>query len=528
MPIAKVQMSDGRIGRFEVPEGTTPDQVIAFVESMDKEKQSVRTQPPDKKVPAWGIENPNLYGAYGAGKALLEEAVRPAVETASAIGGAIAGTPLVGGSLGYGAGKKTMDIVERAYGELGDEDIEYPTTLEELKGSAVDVGSTLAIGKGFELGGKALSSTGKYLFDDLPDRLYASAVKMPLSKKWIKALPGKEVSMRKSATLEGLKERVPPSEFGAKKAASLEKEARTYVDKATSVLDQDPKNLIGVEESLNRGLKRAYAKAKTSSDPIGAKQTVDDISEKFRAHGDTLTPSKANQIKRDLYQEVKWGINDPIPLNPKIVESAKKGIANDIKISLEKLYPELKSLNTTDSSRIFLKEAIERGSSREMNSNIGKLGSKVLLASKAWPLSIMDATIGHPQIKARLAFALARANPSKYSKFVYPEMPAGYKPTPKEIKVGVYRYSPEFKPSKSPLPKRLVTDIQPGEPPTKIRNQFDVAKEKFEKERLKYLESKFKELEKIKANKGTPLSKPSKKLFKTPQPQSVEQRLKNL
>lgn len=31
MPIAKVQMPDGRIGRFEVPEGTTPDQVLAHV-----------------------------------------------------------------------------------------------------------------------------------------------------------------------------------------------------------------------------------------------------------------------------------------------------------------------------------------------------------------------------------------------------------------------------------------------------------------------------------------------------------------
>lgn len=32
MPIAKVQLPDGRIGRFEVPEGTTPEQVLAFAE----------------------------------------------------------------------------------------------------------------------------------------------------------------------------------------------------------------------------------------------------------------------------------------------------------------------------------------------------------------------------------------------------------------------------------------------------------------------------------------------------------------
>lgn len=32
MPIARVQLPDGRIGRFEVPEGTTPEQVIAYAE----------------------------------------------------------------------------------------------------------------------------------------------------------------------------------------------------------------------------------------------------------------------------------------------------------------------------------------------------------------------------------------------------------------------------------------------------------------------------------------------------------------
>lgn len=38
MPIAKVQLPDGRIGRFEVPEGTTPDQVLSFVSSGNIDK----------------------------------------------------------------------------------------------------------------------------------------------------------------------------------------------------------------------------------------------------------------------------------------------------------------------------------------------------------------------------------------------------------------------------------------------------------------------------------------------------------
>lgn len=40
MPIAKVQLPDGRIARFEVPEGTTPEQVMAFAQ------QNLPQQPP--------------------------------------------------------------------------------------------------------------------------------------------------------------------------------------------------------------------------------------------------------------------------------------------------------------------------------------------------------------------------------------------------------------------------------------------------------------------------------------------------
>lgn len=42
MPIAKVQLPDGRIGRFEVPEGTTPDQVLEFA------SKGLETQQPEK------------------------------------------------------------------------------------------------------------------------------------------------------------------------------------------------------------------------------------------------------------------------------------------------------------------------------------------------------------------------------------------------------------------------------------------------------------------------------------------------
>lgn len=39
MPIAKVQMPDGRIARFEVPEGTTPEQVTEFASQMGRQEE---------------------------------------------------------------------------------------------------------------------------------------------------------------------------------------------------------------------------------------------------------------------------------------------------------------------------------------------------------------------------------------------------------------------------------------------------------------------------------------------------------
>lgn len=45
MPIARVQLPDGRIGRFEVPEGTTPEQVVEFAKSMSSPAKSGQPGP---------------------------------------------------------------------------------------------------------------------------------------------------------------------------------------------------------------------------------------------------------------------------------------------------------------------------------------------------------------------------------------------------------------------------------------------------------------------------------------------------
>lgn len=462
------------------------------------------TQKSEIPVPEWAREHPNLFGAYGAGKAVLEQAVTPAVEATATIAGGVFGSPIVGSALGYGIGKKGMDIVEEAYTKLGGEEVKDKTITGELVGTAKDVGTAMALGKGFDVAGKAmmnfkpaLQKTSQYLFDTLPDRLYASAVKAPLSKAWIKILPGKEVSKRTAAVKEGLKAKISPSEFGLAKVKHLEKEVRGQVDDATALLSENPNLKIKVADILEDGLKKAYGKAKLSSAPSKEKAAIDTIKEDFKEHGKYLTPENANAIKRKLYQEVSWGeAVDPT------VKMSKKGIAKAIMHKLEDFHPALKELNETDAARIGLIDVIERSVARQGNKDIVSLGTKVMATHpKAWPLAIWNSTIGHPQVKARIAFALAKGNPQKYSRMIYPELPAGYTPAKEIAEKGVYRYNPKSVFTKSKTPKPLEMKLQPAHEQIPFKKLESIAKRE-EAKRLKELERIFKEQE---GKKGPPL-----------------------
>lgn len=70
MPIAKVQMPDGRIARFEVPEGTTPEQVMAFARE---------NPPPPAAAPDSASGTGQPYSELDGLKAFTKSYVGPAV-----------------------------------------------------------------------------------------------------------------------------------------------------------------------------------------------------------------------------------------------------------------------------------------------------------------------------------------------------------------------------------------------------------------------------------------------------------------
>ncbi len=399
-----------------------------------------------KMVPEWGRKSPNLYAGAMLGKEIglgtAEAAVNVLPWLYPPLKAAGVGAQLVGGALNLAAGRQVNRLGGEAFAEVAGTPRPPPPAMfgkrtgigpiDATGEAAIDVGIGLATGGAMVGGGKALGAAEDYLFTYLPKKLYSSAVKMPLTKKWVKVLPGHEVSQRTAAVEEGLRERVRPSEFGIAKAKSLEKEVRGYIDDVVDILSENPNNLIDRETVLKQGLEKAYKRADNSSDPEGARRIIGEFADKFREHPESITPSKANAIKRQLYDEVTWGAGEKTGLTGQISESSKKGVAHELMTSLEAEYPALESLNKTDAARINLIEALEKSTGRLENANIVPLGVRFFLSHPStWPLAVWEATVGHPQVKTTLAFALAKANPEKFGKAMFPPKPEPWVPPPR-------------------------------------------------------------------------------------------------
>ena len=444
------------LGRYNEYKGTkespTADQISGLPdyvkEAMIKEQSKQPSDPktePQEWDPEWMKEHPNLAGLYGVGKGILEQAIAPTIEAIGMVAGSVY-SPAVGTALGYGIAKQLNDVLIEAYDRLGGEPSDHTTVGEEIKQSAADVGTVLILGKAMETGAKVAPYIEDYLFSTLPKRLYGSAIKTPMSKKWVQTLPNEILSKQQAAIEEGLKSKITTNKYGLEKIKNLQNQTLEYIDDVTKILSEDPSKVLNREVILEKGLEKAYVKASNSSDPKAAKIAVDAIAKRFRAHPKNLTPVKANQIKRQLYEEVKYGASEPSAIKAQIGSSGKKGIAREIMLNLEEIYPALKELNATDAARISLTEAIEKAYAKEATKNLVPLGSKILLRPKSWPLAIWEGTIGHPRVKTQLAFALHKASPAKY-----PVKPPKYVP-PKSVKptesVKPFRYELS---SKSPV-----------------------------------------------------------------------------
>lgn len=90
MPIARYQMPDGRIARFEVPEGTTPEQAQSMMGSFDFESQE---KPPEPKTGVSDFAGASIAGAADAASFGFGDEMSAGIKAPFAyLGSKIAGT----------------------------------------------------------------------------------------------------------------------------------------------------------------------------------------------------------------------------------------------------------------------------------------------------------------------------------------------------------------------------------------------------------------------------------------------------
>jgi len=351
---------------------------------------------------AFGVVSGTTTKAPSASKPGWVEPAKAGLETAGVFGGALAGG-VPGAALGYAGAK--------AVGRLGEELLGYEQPTSPLE-TGIRTAKDIAVGGAMEAGGqvvgRGLQVAAEHLAP-LARRLYGSAIKTPLSKKWVSQLPGEEVSRRTRAIDVGIQEKVPPSEYGLEMVKKLERETSSLVD---SITEEGAKrgNSIVTKDLIDKGFKRAREIANNSSDPVGAHKILDRYEAKFLAHGNEIDVKTLNEIKRQLYNEVAWQSAQKTGLSPQLQEAYKKGLAHEAMTFLENKYPALDKLNAKDGALIDLREALERSLGRLDNKDIIGLGTKVLTRKETWPLAVINATIGHQQVKSRLAFALSKAS----------------------------------------------------------------------------------------------------------------------
>ena len=179
MPIARFQLPDGRIGRFEVPEGTTPEQAQSLIQA----QLPTLGQAPAPVDPALAPTVRTEGGVPGPRQDLtmgqrVYQAVRPyaapLVEAGGAIAGGLIGTAagvptspvgmatlgVAGAGLGYGMAKEGLEMADVAMG------MKAP---RQGAAQIVEPVRNVVEGSTFEAGGKVLGQALGYVGGKIAD-----------------------------------------------------------------------------------------------------------------------------------------------------------------------------------------------------------------------------------------------------------------------------------------------------------------------------------------------------------------------
>jgi hypothetical protein len=165
MPVARFQLPDGRVARFEVPEGTTPAQAQTLIQaqlpSINQPAMPDSLKPTMERLSADAVPGARQLTSGQRVYQAVRPYVAPVVETLGAVGGGLVGggAGLLGGpvgvaaggvagtGLGYAAAKSAVRAADIAFGGQPSD-----TLAGQARTAALDV----AEGATYEMGGRAL------------------------------------------------------------------------------------------------------------------------------------------------------------------------------------------------------------------------------------------------------------------------------------------------------------------------------------------------------------------------------------
>lgn len=423
MPTFNVKAPDGSMIPVNAPEGATELQAIEFAAKSWKPSKptveivSVNGEPEQNVVPKWGAENPNLYGAYGAGKALLQAGAETLGTTMGAAGGALIpapGTSVVGAGAGYAAGKRIGKNVVHGIEQLAGEN---PQPLEP--DTAGNVALDVATGSLLQGAGNIISEGFmRAVPQSVIDKLYASSIKMPTT------MPG-----RKEAIATGLKEGAVPTESVGAIGKWLGMKGRQQIVDKIENLDNQVSDII--ENAMISGdtvSARAVAKGLDDLLDKGARirkvdpsygDAIDKVKKEFLSGSDAIDVKTAQEMKRHIYKVYQDYYGAPDAIGAYI--QGKKTLARGLKEQLEQKYPEIASLNMEEGQLLKFLDPFNRAIGRIQNRDIVGLGMQTAPvagaalsggASVAAKVAAAAKIIDTPSVKARLAVLL---NSSKRS-----------------------------------------------------------------------------------------------------------------
>lgn len=382
----------------------------------------------------------------GVARTMGKQALAAAPYAGAALGTLLAPEgmlPAIGGAiLGGMSGKAAEQGISKVVGLPG-----APASLNE---ATTNIGNAGLEQGAYELGGRVLAAPIAKAFGRFfkPEQWYQSAL-MPLPSSGKKAIE-RQVGL-------GIREGIPVSEAGAQMAQEGWRDLNREI---SNIIAQDPskpmdpklivKSLDDLRDRWTRG----------SGDPAFA-DAIDSVKNNFMLRHPRLTGESAQEAKKGLYEEIRlakqgaWKEGGgPNPLTV----AAKQEIADSLRQGLEQIYPAIGAMNRNEGAYIELEKSLNRFTSREGNKRMtpyfapltaaasavfgaseGHPGAGAAAAAAVMGAHFLRAAVEDPEVKSKIAIALAKAAKTGAVRLIGPALPLA---APNALRGAGYLMSP--------------------------------------------------------------------------------------